>query len=182
MIWFRIRFSVYTCTCKCILQILRKKSQLLIWISLCCWHRGTSDEDFHNDSINLEGLLPLVVSINVAWYVLCWFHILISYLKLYMPIHNFFCDLWNMKWKNDNPHCVTYHAAWYKFIHRIIWQSVLIAGTLGCVFIDNETHESGVTKCKTGEAWSAFSWHHSSVFHCQWTHNQVFLLFSHMLI
>ena len=44
------------------------------------------------------------------------------------------------------------------------------AGTLGCVFIDNETHESGVTKCTTGEAWSAFSWHHSSVFHCQWTH------------
>ena len=60
--------------------------------------------------------------------------------------------------------------------------AVLIAGTLGCVFIDNETHESGVTKCTTGEAWSAFSWHHSSVFHCQWTHNQVFLLLSHMLI
>ena len=60
--------------------------------------------------------------------------------------------------------------------------NVLIAGTLGCVFIDNETHESGVTKCTTGEAWSAFSWHHSSVFHCQWTHNQVFLLLSHMLI
>ena len=57
-----------------------------------------------------------------------------------------------------------------------------IAGTLDCVFIDNETHESGVTKCTTGEAWSAFSWHHSSVFHCQWTHNQVFLLLSHMLI
>ena len=60
--------------------------------------------------------------------------------------------------------------------------SIPIAGTLGCVFIDNETHESGVTKCTTGEAWSAFSWHHSSVFHCQWTHNQVFLLLSHMLI
>ena len=60
--------------------------------------------------------------------------------------------------------------------------SVSIAGTLGCVFIDNETHGSGVTKCTTGEAWSAFSWHHSSVFHCQWTHNQVFLLLSHMLI
>ena len=59
---------------------------------------------------------------------------------------------------------------------------IYIAGTLGCVFIDNETHESGVTKCTTGEAWSAFSWHHSSVFHCQWTHNQVFLLLSHMLI
>ena len=42
-----------------------------------------------------------------------------------------------------------------------------IVGTLACVFIDNETHESGVTKCTTGEAWSAFSWHHSSVFHCQ---------------
>ena len=59
---------------------------------------------------------------------------------------------------------------------------VYIAGTLGCVFIDNETHESGVTKCTTGEAWSAFSWHHSSVFHCKWTYNQVFLLLSHMLI
>ena len=57
-----------------------------------------------------------------------------------------------------------------------------IVGTLGCVFIDNETHESGVTNCTTGEAWSAFSRHHSSVFHCQWTHNQVFLLLSHMLI
>ena len=61
-------------------------------------------------------------------------------------------------------------------------RDVSIAGTLGCVFIDNDTHESGVTKCTTGEAWSAFSWHHSSVFHCQWTHNQVFLLLSHMLI
>ena len=61
-------------------------------------------------------------------------------------------------------------------------QSINIVGTLGCVFIDNETHESGVTKCTTDEAWSAFSWHHSSVFHCQWTHNQVFLLLSHMLI
>ena len=60
--------------------------------------------------------------------------------------------------------------------------NVFIVGTLGCVFIDNETHESGVTKCTTGEAWSAFSWHHSSVFHYQWTHNQVFLLLSHMLI
>ena len=57
-----------------------------------------------------------------------------------------------------------------------------IVGTLGCVFIDNETHSSGVTKCTTGEAWSAFSWHHSSVFHCQWTYNQVFLLLSHMQI
>ena len=34
---------------------------------------------------------------------------------------------------------------------------MFIAGTLGCVSIDNETHESGVTKCTTGEAWSAFS-------------------------
>ena len=47
---------------------------------------------------------------------------------------------------------------------------------------DNETHESGVTKYTTGEAWSAFSRHHSRVFHCQWTHYQVFLLLSHMLI
>ena len=59
---------------------------------------------------------------------------------------------------------------------------VSIVGTLGCVFIDNEAHESGVTACTTGEAWSTFSWNHSSVFHCQWTHNQVFLLLSHMLI
>ena len=54
-----------------------------------------------------------------------------------------------------------------------------IVGTLGCVFIDNETHEGGVTKCTTGEAWSAFSWHHSSVFHCQWTHNLVFRFITH---
>ena len=66
-----------------------------------------------------------------------------------------------------------------------IWEAVhneTIVGTLGCVFIDNESQESGVTKRMTGEAWSAFSWHQSSVFHCQWTHNQVFLLLSHMLI
>ena len=49
-------------------------------------------------------------------------------------------------------------------------RSASIAGTLGCVFIDNETHESGVTKCTTGEAWSVFSGHHSSVFHSQLTH------------
>ena len=36
-----------------------------------------------------------------------------------------------------------------------------IVGTLGCVFLDNEAHESGVTKCMTGEACSAFIWHHS---------------------
>ena len=36
-------------------------------------------------------------------------------------------------------------------------RSVCIVGTLGCVFIDNETHETDVTKCTTGEAWSAFS-------------------------
>ena len=60
--------------------------------------------------------------------------------------------------------------------------NTFIVGTFGCVFIDDETHESGVTWCTTGEAWSAFSWHHSSVFHCQWTHNQVFLLLLHMLI
>ena len=69
---------------------------------------------------------------------------------------------------------------WKRFAHY--WPFSHIAGTLGCVFIDNETHESGVTKSTTGEAWSAFSWHHSSVFHCQWTHNQLFLLLSHMLI
>ena len=30
-----------------------------------------------------------------------------------------------------------------------------------------------------GFARSAFSWYHSSVFHYQWTHNQVFLLLAH---
>ena len=77
-----------------------------------------------------------------------------------------------------NVHCIT-PLIMCPWAHISI---LLIAGTLGCVFIDNETHESGVTKCTTGEAWSAFSWHHSSVFHCQWTHNQVFLLLSHMII
>ena len=66
-----------------------------------------------------------------------------------------------------------------KYRVRYKHDDVIIVGTLGCVFIDNETHESGVTKCATGEAWSAFSWHHSSVFHCQWTHNQVFPCFYH---
>ena len=60
------------------------------------------------------------------------------------------------------------------------YSHISIVGTLGCVFIGNETHSSGVSKCTTGEAWSALSWHHSSVFHCQWTHNQVFLLLSPM--
>ena len=77
---------------------------------------------------------------------------------------------------------ITIHLRNMRFRKYFAPHNVSIAGTLGCVFIDNETHESGVTKCTTGEAWSAFSWHHSSVFHCQWTHNQVFLLLSHMLI
>ena len=71
---------------------------------------------------------------------------------------------------------------WWTSVVSVYCHIIYIAGTLGCVFIDNETQESGVTKCTTGEAWSAFSWHRSSVFHCQWTHNQVFLLLSHMLI
>ena len=79
-----------------------------------------------------------------------------------------------MKWDRRHGINSLCHDSWQRWRY--------IAGTLGCVFIDNETHESGVTKCTTGEAWSAFSWHHSSVFHCQWTHNQVFLLLSHMLI
>ena len=62
--------------------------------------------------------------------------------------------------------------------------------TYGVVVFDNETleayvtqlHSGEVTKCTPGKAWSAFSWHHSSVFHCQWTHNQMYLLLSHMLI
>ena len=95
---------------------------------------------------------------------------------------------------SNNWACVTIvFIRWFRHCSIVvIWYAKLvclqylmivnIAGTLGCVFIDNETHESGVTKCTTGEAWSAFSWHHSSVFHCQWTHNQVFLLLSHMLI
>ena len=56
------------------------------------------------------------------------------------------------------------------------------AGKFGWVLVDNETHESAVTKCTTGEALSAFHWHRSSWFHCQWTYNQVFLILSHMLI
>ena len=79
---------------------------------------------------------------------------------------------------------IEYQRVLAELVHTISWVGLwcCIAGTLGCVFIDNETHSSGVTKCTTGEAWSAFSGHHSSVFHCQWTHNQVFLLLSHMLI
>ena len=62
---------------------------------------------------------------------------------------------------------------------------------LSCVWLSMNTqpsvpaimkHTSGVTKCTTGEALSAFSWHHSSVFLCLWTHNQVFLVLSHTLI
>ena len=77
---------------------------------------------------------------------------------------------------------ISSHSTEYTLVYTHAFPAVYIAGTLGRVFIDNETHESGVTKCTTGEAWSAFSGHHSSVFHCQWTHNQVFLLLSHMLI
>ena len=95
--------------------------------------------------------------------------------------------LWrhNNVWVTHNGHVLhisrnLFVAEWMRINMNHL--CVNIAGTLGCVFIDNETHESGVTKCTTGEVWSAFSWHHSSVFHCQWTHNQVFLLLSHMLI
>ena len=42
-------------------------------------------------------------------------------------------------------------------LQHIPIEYMITAGTLGCVFIDNETHSSGVTKCTTGEAWSAFS-------------------------
>ena len=85
------------------------------------------------------------------------------------------------RWPVNSPHKGPVTREMFPF-DDVITVHISIAGTLGCVFIDNETHESGVTKCTTGEAWSAFSWHHSSVFHCQWTHNQVFLLLSHMLI
>ena len=54
------------------------------------------------------------------------------------------------------------------------------AVTLGCLFVDTETHENGVIKRTTGNAWSAFNLHHSSVFQCQLSY-QVFLLLSHML-
>ena len=35
----------------------------------------------------------------------------------------------------------------YGFQYPYLMPLVIIVGTLGCVFIDNETHESGVTKC-----------------------------------
>ena len=94
---------------------------------------------------------------------------------------------WNNNQVTIHPIVNYYHDDDAIITHEVVYipsdlQHDSIAGTLGCVFIDNETHESGVTKCTTGEAWSAFSWHHSSVFHCQWTHNQVFLLLSQMLI
>ena len=49
------------------------------------------------------------------------------------------------------------------------WQTSLVLGRM-CryssqilifIFIGNETHECAVTKCTAGEAWCAFSWHHS---------------------
>ena len=43
------------------------------------------------------------------------------------------------------------------FIIIHFYKCIFTVGTLGCVFIDNETHESGVTKCTTGEACRAFS-------------------------
>ena len=89
---------------------------------------------------------------------------------------------WRSSVKNSRQEPTPSNGSASQSMAAPLTQRVLIAGTLGCVFNDNETHESGVTKCTTGEAWSAFSWHHSSVFHCQWTHNQVFLLLSHMLI
>ena len=44
----------------------------------------------------------------------------------------------------------------------------------GFIMFDGILWQWHYTLC---EAWSAFNWHHSSVFHCQWKHNQVFLLF-----
>ena len=86
--------------------------------------------------------------------------------------------------------CAIFQQFYYKFMAELPWRhrsrsKAIVhdySGNTWLCVIDNETHESGVTKTMTGEAWSAFSWHHSSVFHCQWTHNQVFLLLSHMLI
>ena len=97
----------------------------------------------------------------------------IRFYKMEMSVHDCFA-------KQHNNIIPWQHADQLRR-YRETLQHIMV-GTLGCVFIDNETHESGVTKCTTGEAWSAFSWHHSIVFHCQWTHNQVFLLLSHMLI
>ena len=45
-----------------------------------------------------------------------------------------------------------------------------IAWKLGTELIVNETYESCVSQCMAGKTFSAFNWHLSSMFHCQWTH------------
>ena len=51
-----------------------------------------------------------------------------------------------------NAHSFSTHII--KKNSNILIQWDIIVGTIDCVFIDNK---SGVTKCMTGEAWSAFS-------------------------
>ena len=50
------------------------------------------------------------------------------------------------------------------YIRRGVCDSLV--RTLGCVFIDNETHKNNVTMCTGGEVWSAFSLHHPAKFSC----------------
>ena len=94
------------------------------------------------------------------------------------------------------------NAIWIPFGRNMC---VIKARTPGCVRNGNETHSTSVTvSCVSlsfhthlcvlgiqlhtiysmGASYGndLYSGHHSSVFHCQWTHNQVFLHLSHMLI
>ena len=69
----------------------------------------------------------------------------------------------------------------YATIYSIWW----CGKSVRCIYrrhwrmISWNTYESSVTKCTTGKAWCAFSWHGSGMFlPCQWKQSQVFLLLS----
>ena len=184
-------------------RLLRKRSVLIgghVHVFVCIQnHKITSictKRNPHHKG-NYKYTYRQTYSTNVIhrhWCIQCWLkRIVLTYLVLSARCPRRACWVWcfaHAPCVKRSVHVPVVNTWCAKSIFKnVLSQNVIsetktihIVGTLGCVFIDNGTHESGVTKCTTGEAWSAFSWHHSSVFHCQWTHNQVFLLLSYMLI
>ena len=66
--------------------------------------------------------------------------------------------------------CGVFICRWFheKYTNLSIWLPIRIGNTWFYVHRQWNTRESCVFKCTTCEAWSAFGWHHTGVFHCQW--------------
>ena len=76
-----------------------------------------------------QWLLTFNLSVSVTWPLTCAFHIPCMHTPEIIDMHRGVCD------KSHK---------WIYFLHFEL-ACVIKAGTLGCVFIDNETHSSGVT-------------------------------------